>query len=181
MDAAEYLTKKNLSHENKHSKVMAKCWFNDLEVSESVIFAFLDFGYTTWKKLLQLQISHLYTGNKKEGCWGNRGLLGCVGHWVWCPEPCQKLISARKLMAPLLLGAASYRFLQDPTEQVPRKESVTEDRSRRRESWQPWDPLQFWLSRHMSSSEDFIFPRIASLKKTVFCLMSEQFRLSNQM
>lgn len=108
---------------------MAKCWFNDLEVSESVIFAFLDFGYTTWKKLLQLQISHLYSGNKKEGCWGNRGLLGCVGHWVWCPEPCQKL-SARKLMAPLLLGAASYRFLQDPTEQVPRKESVTEDRSR---------------------------------------------------
>lgn len=47
MDAAEYLTKKNLSYENKHSKVMAKCWFNDLEVSESVIFAFLDFGYTT--------------------------------------------------------------------------------------------------------------------------------------
>lgn len=33
----------------------------------------------------------------------------------------------------------------------------------------------------MSSSEDFIFPRIVSLKKTVFCLMSEQFRLSNQM
>lgn len=118
---------------------------------------------------------------KKEGCWGNHDLLGCVGHWVWCPELCQKLISARKLMAPVLLGAASCRFLQGPTEQALRKESVTEDRRRRRESWQPRGPLQFWLSRHMSSSEDFIFPRIVSLKKTVFCLMSEQFRLSNQM